>query len=83
MRISFHQISKEDNVQIASVIRSVLKEHGADKPGTVYTDPTTDALFQLFQILYLRIFQLRPLNLNVNALLYEEYHQKLCLTNEC
>ena len=50
MRISFHQISKEDNVQIASVIRSVLKEHGVDKPGTVYTDPTTDALFQLFQI---------------------------------
>jgi putative acetyltransferase len=49
MRISFHQIYKEDNVQIARVIRSVLKEHGVDKPGTVYTDPTTDALFQLFQ----------------------------------
>lgn len=36
-------------MQIARVIRSVLKEHGVDKPGTVYTDPTTDALFQLFQ----------------------------------
>ncbi len=31
------------------MIRSVLQEHGEAKPGTVYTDPTTDALFELFQ----------------------------------
>jgi putative acetyltransferase len=49
MSLTFHQICIEDNIQIAKVIRSVLKEHGVDKPGTVYTDPTTDALFELFQ----------------------------------
>jgi putative acetyltransferase len=49
MNLSFHQICLQDNFQIAKVIRSVLKEYGVDKPGTVYTDPTTDALFQLFQ----------------------------------
>lgn len=42
-------ILKKDNEAIAALIRSVLKEHGVDKPGTVYTDPTTDQLFELFQ----------------------------------
>lgn len=49
MAIEYRLIQLEDNPQIASVIRSVLKEHGVDKPGTVFTDPTTDALFELFQ----------------------------------
>lgn len=38
----------EDNAAIASIIRSVLAEFKADKPGTVYFDPTTDDLFTLF-----------------------------------
>jgi putative acetyltransferase len=42
-------IEKNDNVEIAAVIRKVLEEHGVDRPGTVYTDPTTDQLFELFQ----------------------------------
>ena len=42
-------IEKKDNEVIAALIRSVLKEHGVDKPGTVFTDPTTDQLFELFQ----------------------------------
>lgn len=33
---------------MAEIIRSALKEHGVDKPGTVYTDPTTDNLYALF-----------------------------------
>lgn len=45
----FRSITPEDNVLVAQLIRSVLKEHGVDKPGTVYTDPTTDQLFELFQ----------------------------------
>ncbi len=49
MNLSFQQICFEDNIHIADIIRSVLKEHGLNKPGTVYTDPTTDAMFQLFQ----------------------------------
>lgn len=49
MRVEFRKIRPEDNPKIASVIRSVLKEHGVDKPGTVFTDPTTDNLYELFQ----------------------------------
>jgi putative acetyltransferase len=43
-------IQQQDNVQIASIIRSVLTEFGANKPGTVYYDPTTDDLFSLFSV---------------------------------
>lgn len=42
-------ILPRDNAEIAGIIRSVLTEFGADKPGTVFTDPTTDDLFSLFQ----------------------------------
>jgi putative acetyltransferase len=43
------KIRKEDNPSIAQTIRTVLTEFGVNKPGTVFTDPTTDALFELFQ----------------------------------
>ncbi|MCH2224542.1 MAG: GNAT family N-acetyltransferase [Crocinitomicaceae bacterium] len=42
-------IQEDDNEAIARVIRDVLTEHGVNKPGTVFTDPTTDQLFELFQ----------------------------------
>lgn len=42
-------LTRADNSKIAKIIRSVLEEHGVNKPGTVYTDPTTDDLFALFQ----------------------------------
>ena len=42
-------IEKQDNVALAKVIRGVLTEYGINKPGTVFTDPTTDDLFTLFQ----------------------------------
>ncbi len=41
-------ISQNDNAEIAVIIRSVLSEFKANKPGTVYFDPTTDELYQLF-----------------------------------
>jgi putative acetyltransferase len=47
--ISIREIRAEDNFMIAQIIRSCLAEFGANKPGTVYFDPTTDALFELFQ----------------------------------
>lgn len=43
-------IEKKDNAAIAAVIRQVLTEFKANKPGTVYYDPTTDDLFSLFSI---------------------------------
>lgn len=48
-RIQFREIEKQDNPAIAKVIRTSLEEFGENKPGTVYTDPTTDQLFELFQ----------------------------------
>lgn len=42
-------IESGDNEALAKVIRTALAEFGANKPGTVYFDPTTDALFELFR----------------------------------
>ena len=42
-------IQPEDNEALAKVIRAALTEFGANKPGTVYFDPTTDALYELFK----------------------------------
>jgi len=46
--IQIRPIEQKDNLDIAKVIRGALEEFGANKPGTVYFDPTTDALFELF-----------------------------------
>jgi putative acetyltransferase len=43
------EIAPSDNAILALIIREVLTEFKANKPGTVYFDPTTDNLFQLFQ----------------------------------
>ncbi|MDG1427381.1 MAG: GNAT family N-acetyltransferase [Crocinitomicaceae bacterium] len=42
------EIESEDNEKLALLIREVLTEFGINRPGTVYTDPTTDNLFKLF-----------------------------------
>jgi putative acetyltransferase len=47
--LQIRRLEKEDNERIAKIIRSVLAEFRANKPGTVYYDPTTDDLFTLFQ----------------------------------
>ena len=47
--IQIRNIEPTDNVAIAAVIRAALTEFGANKPGTVYFDPTTDHLFELFK----------------------------------
>jgi putative acetyltransferase len=46
---TIREIRKEDNKAIAIIIRSVLAEFKANKPGTVYYDPTTDDLYSLFK----------------------------------
>lgn len=48
-QIIIRPIKEVDNPHIAAIIRSSLAEFGANKPGTVYTDPTTDDLYSLFQ----------------------------------
>jgi len=47
--IQIRAIAPEDNRALALVIRTALAEFGANKPGTVYFDPTTDALYELFR----------------------------------
>jgi putative acetyltransferase len=47
--ITLRKIEKEDNKQLANIIRTVFEEYDAVKPGTVYYDPTTDDLYSLFQ----------------------------------
>jgi putative acetyltransferase len=46
--MQIRSIEQADNEDIARVIRAVLTEFKANKPGTVYFDPTTDDLFSLF-----------------------------------
>ncbi|MDN3586336.1 GNAT family N-acetyltransferase [Pedobacter aquatilis] len=49
MPIQTRQIEQLDNPVIAELIRVIFREFKIDKPGTVYTDPTTDSLYELFQ----------------------------------
>ncbi len=49
MGIIYRHIRKKDNRDIAELIRSVFREFGIARPGTVYFDPTTDDLFTLFK----------------------------------
>jgi len=49
MEITLRPIKKNDNPILAELIRIVFREFKIDKPGTVYTDPTTDHLFELFE----------------------------------
>lgn len=47
--INIREIQPADNPQIAVIIRESLKEFGANKPGTVFYDDTTDHLYELFR----------------------------------
>jgi putative acetyltransferase len=47
--LSIREIEPRDNVELARIIRNALAEFGANKPGTVFFDPTTDDLYALFR----------------------------------
>lgn len=47
--IVIRPIEPKDNHDISALIKSVLTEFDANKPGTVFTDPTTDHLYELFR----------------------------------
>lgn len=49
MDIIYREVQKEDNPFLAKVIRGVIEEFDAPRTGTVYSDSSTDALYQLFQ----------------------------------
>jgi putative acetyltransferase len=47
--ITIRKIQLRDNPTLAAIIRTSLAEFGANKPGTVFFDNTTDHLFEMFQ----------------------------------
>lgn len=47
-KILIRNIQPQDNPLIAKIIRKALEEYDEAKPGTVYTDPTTDELYETF-----------------------------------
>ena len=49
MAITYRKILEKDNQELAAVIRTIFREFKIDKPGTVYTDPTTDHLSDVFK----------------------------------
>ncbi len=49
MDFAIQEIQEKDNTQLAQMIRAVFDEFNAPKTGTVYSDPTTDDLFNLFK----------------------------------
>jgi putative acetyltransferase len=47
--VNIRDLQKEDNPALAKVVRDTLAEFGANHPNTVYYDPSTDTLFEVFQ----------------------------------
>ena len=47
--LQIRTIQPSDNPILAEIIRSTLAEFGADHPGTVYFDKSTDSLYELFR----------------------------------
>jgi len=48
-QIKIRIIEEKDNASLAQLIRKTLKEFGANHPGTVYFDDSTDHLFEIFE----------------------------------
>jgi putative acetyltransferase len=47
--IAIRDIEPSDNPILAKIVKDTLAEFGANHPNTVYFDPTTDALYEMFQ----------------------------------
>jgi putative acetyltransferase len=48
--IHIRPIQPSDNAELAAIVRNTLTEFNANIPGTVFFDPTTDALYELFRM---------------------------------
>ena len=47
--MQIRKVEQTDNEQLAKIIRQAFIEYNAPQHGTVYSDPTTDDLYTLFQ----------------------------------
>ena len=50
MEILIREVVEGDNAYLAKVIKNVFEEYDAPKCGTVYSDSSTDKLFEFFQV---------------------------------
>ena len=61
MDLIIRKIRETDNRILAGIIRQVFIEHNAPRQGTVFSDPTTDDLFNLFReprsILWVAVYE--------------------------
>jgi putative acetyltransferase len=48
--VKIRSIKPSDNQSLATIIRSTLAEFGANHPGTVFYDASTDSLFEVFNM---------------------------------
>jgi putative acetyltransferase len=48
-KITIRLILQSDNSFLSKIVKDTLAEFGANHPNTVYYDPTTDALYEMFQ----------------------------------
>ncbi|WP_319482223.1 GNAT family N-acetyltransferase [uncultured Draconibacterium sp.] len=46
--MNIRKVKKSDNKHLADLIRAAFVEYNAPREGTVFSDPTTDNLFELF-----------------------------------
>lgn len=49
MNIHIRNIQPSDNLVLSRIVKDTLAEFGANHPGTVYYDSTTDTLYEVFQ----------------------------------
>lgn len=47
--MQIRSIRPSDNRELAKIVRDTLTEFGANHPGTVFFDPSTDTLYELFR----------------------------------
>ncbi len=47
--MKIRKVKKEDNQTLADLIKEVFDEHNAPREGTVYSDPTTNRLYEYFK----------------------------------
>jgi putative acetyltransferase len=48
--VTIRHLQQEDDTALARIIRGSLEDFNANKPGTVYFDPTTDHLSRVFEV---------------------------------
>ena len=47
--INIRNILQSDNAALAKIVKDTMAEFGVNRPNTVYYDPTTNALYEMFQ----------------------------------